>query len=299
MKLLILAMTVLSIQAFAQDKQDTAQANETVSELPVTNDFVNFNNIKNILKTDGLEKVVEEKKKVEVKKKIEKQDLTKNLYETPSVEDFWPLMLEYWLVKNTAILKWDFDKPDFGVTEVFESILKDVGELGISYKILYLNTSNITHFAFPMGKDSYLFLISVPFVKSIDLSKIQISLMMYEDLIRVKKGYFESMIKAETIKGLRARNFYKDIVPTANIKSFLEEVDEIVYSKGFNFQQQYQVTQQVNSVLINNKKYWQNYYNLIYKIDDLVKSNMMYKNYAKIYPSPELQLNWIDPTKKK
>lgn len=295
MKLLFRAAITLIYSFYAISQEAPAQTNE----LPVANDFINFNNIKNILKTDGLEKVVEEKKKVEVKKKEIKADLTKNLYETPSEEDFWPLMLEYWLVKNTAILKWDFDKPEFGVTDVFETILKDVGELGVQYKILYLNTSNITHFAFPMGKDSYLFLISVPFIKSIDLSKIQISLMMYEDLIRVKKGYFESMIKPETLKGLRSRNFYKDIVPTAAIKSFLEEVDEIVYSKGFNFQQQYQVTQQVNSVLMNNKKYWQNYYNLIYKIDDLVKSNMMFKHYAKIYPSPELQLNWIDPTKKK
>lgn len=274
-------------------------ANNSGNDLPVNNDFVNFNNIKNILKTDGLEKVVEEKKKVEVKKKILKEDTTKALYETPSNEDFWPLMLQYWLVKNTAILKWDFDKPEFGVSQVFTSILKEVGELGINYKILYLNTSNITHFAFPLGKDSYLFLISVPFIKSIDLSKIQIALMMYEDLIRVKKGYFESMIKPEILKNLRGRNFYKDVVPTNDIKNFLDEVDQIVYSKGFNFQQQYQVTQYVNSVLLNNKKYWQNYYNLLYRIDDLVKSNMMYKNYAKIYPSPELQLNWIDPTKKK
>lgn len=266
-------------------------------ELPVNSDFVDFNNIKGVLQKDGLEKVVEKKQEVAQVKKIEKIDTSKKLYELPNDADFWDIMIQYWLVKNTAILKWDFERPDFGVAESFSSILRELGEVGLSYRILYLNSSNITHFAFPLAKDKYLFLVSVPFIKTMDLSKIQISLMLYEDLIRVKQGHFEANISQANVKALKNGNFYKGVAPTKEIKNFLDDIDSLIYTKGYNFQQQYEVTKYVNTVLVNNKKYWQNYYLLLQKIDDLVKSNLMYKNYSKIYPSPELQINWIDPRK--
>ena len=106
------------------------------------------------------------------------------------------------------------------------------------------------------------------------------------------------MISATTLSKLRNTNFFQQLVPKKEIASLLTEIDQIVYTKGFNFQQQYQVTKYVNTVLLNNKKLWQNYYTLIQKIDELAKGNLLFKNYAKIYPSPELQMNWIDPSKK-
>lgn len=286
MKALPLVFILFTFFAYAVEK-----------DLPLENEFVDFKNIKSILKKDGLEKVVKKKKAVKKKKIAKKIDTQKKFYSLPSEQDFWKIMMNYWLVKNNAILKWDFHKPDYGISEYLEEFLKEVSQLGVKFNILYLNTSNITHFAFPYGENEYLFVISVPFIKIMDLSKLQISIMLYEDLLRVKNRYFESMIDAKTIADLKGGNFYQKEFPKKQIESLMKQIDDIVYEKGFDFQQQYRVTKTMQNILSNNKKYWQNYFRLLSKIDDLTKTNLMYKNYAKIYPSPELQLNWINPTK--
>ena len=43
---------------------------------------------------------------------------------------------------------------------------------------------------------------------------------------------------------------------------------------------------------------WNAYFNLLKKIDRLTKNDLLYKDYLKIYPSPELQIQWISPKKK-
>jgi hypothetical protein len=282
-----LCLSSLLSTSFAQEK-----------ELPVQNDFVNFNNIKKILKKDGLEKTVKKKQVVHKKKKKKKVDKTKKLYNLPSNNDFWNLTTQYWLVKNHVILKWDFHKPDYGLAEYYEEFLKNMGEYGIKYKILYVNSSNITHFGLPLGKDEYLFILSVPFMKIMDLTKLQISILLYEDLIRLKFKQYQSKFDPMLISKLKDGSFYQKKFPASELQKLLAKIDNIVFEKGFNFQEQYQVTKHLNNVLRNNKKFWQNYYTLLEKIDELTKQNLMYKNYAKIYPSPELQLNWINPTKK-
>ena len=270
---------------------------EPSKELPVENSFVDFKSIRNVLKKDGLDKIV--KNKIENRKVIEKKkvDISKRLYELPTDQDFWKIILDFWLVQNTGVLKWDFHKPDYGITDYFSSFLREVSEFGVKYNILFLNTTNLTHFAFPYGKNEYLFIVSVPFIKIMDLSKLQISILLYEDLLRVKNKQFESMIDPSLTSNIKNGNFYKKIFPKKKIHDLLSRIDFIVYDKGFDFQQQYLVTKQMKTILNNNKKYWQNYFVLLTKIDDLTKGNLMYKNYAKIYPSPELQLNWINPTK--
>ncbi|OIQ19069.1 MAG: hypothetical protein BM556_07220 [Bacteriovorax sp. MedPE-SWde] len=266
--------------------------------LPVKNDFVDFNNIKSVLKKDGLAKTVK-KKQIKHKKKVKiKKNKTKQFYNLPHNDVFWKMMTEYWLVKNSVILKWDFHKPDYGLGDYFEQFLKNMGEYGVKYKILYINSSNITHFGFPFGKDEYLFVISVPFIKIMDLSKLQISILLYEDLTRLKFNQFKSKFDPVLLGKLKEGNFYQKKFPAAEIKTFQEKVDKVVFESGFNFQEQYQVTKHLNNVFKSNKKFWQNYYSLLEKIDDLTKQNLMYKNYVKIYPSPELQLNWINPIKK-
>lgn len=282
-----LCLSSLLNPSFAQDK-----------ELPVQNDFVNFDNIKKILKKDGLEKTVKKKQVVHKKKKKKKVDKTKKLYRLPDNNDFWNLTTQYWLVKNHVILKWDFHKPDYGLAEYFEEFLKNMGEYGIKYKVLYVNSSNITHFGLPLGKDEYLFVLSVPFIKIMDLTKLQISILLYEDLTRLKFKQYQSKFDPMLVAKLKDGTFYQKKFPASELKSLMAKIDNIVFEKGFNFQEQYQVTKHLNNVLKNNKKFWQNYYSLLEKIDELTKQNLMYKDYAKIYPSPELQLNWINPTKK-
>ena len=78
----------------------------------------------------------------------------------------------------------------------------------------------------------------------------------------------------------------------------LKRADDFVYEKGFNFQQQFNVTQRVSSLLRSETQLWNSYLSLLRKVDKLVKSNKDYKNYTKIYPSPEIQIKWILPEKK-
>ena len=79
----------------------------------------------------------------------------------------------------------------------------------------------------------------------------------------------------------------------------MKSYDQISFIKGFNFQQQFNITKLMNNHLVSDMKLWNSYYKLLGKLDTLVKSNLMYQKYNKIYPSPELQLNWLKPVKKK
>ena len=73
----------------------------------------------------------------------------------------------------------------------------------------------------------------------------------------------------------------------------MKRYDEIIFDKGFNFQQQFETTKKISRLLKNQIKLWNTYYKLIGKINELVSNNLLYKNYTKIYPSPELQLGWL------
>ena len=54
----------------------------------------------------------------------------------------------------------------------------------------------------------------------------------------------------------------------------------------------------MDKILKSSPESWNSYFKLLKKIDQLVKNNLMYKNYLKIYPSPELQIEWLSPKKK-
>lgn len=289
MKKLILAGFILSLlsNTFAQESQ---------TELPVENEFVNFNKIQKVLKKDGLEK--EAKKKVQ-KAKTKKEDIEdkkKTFYNTPGGRHFWAIMTEYWLVKNVNLLKWDFHKPEFGVTEYFEKFLKEVGYFGLKFNVLYINSANITHFGLPLSQKEYLFIVSVPFIRAMDLSKLQISLLMFEDLLRLEDEQFISKFDDATLLKLMNSNFYKKNFPKVEFEKVLAKYSDITMNSGFSFKDQFKVTKKMDVILKNNAKYWKNYYSLLEKIDSLTKGNLLYKHYSKIYPSPELQLKWIDPT---
>lgn len=286
--LIIIGLTLSSLfSAFAQDAQ---------GDLPVENEFVNFNKIQKVLKKDGLEKAAKKKREEAKTKKIDVEATKKAFYNTPAGRHFWNIVTEYWLVKNVNLLKWDFHKPDFGVKTYFQNFLKEVGYYGMKYKILYVNSANITHFGFPLSKKDYLFVISVPFIRAMDLSKLQISLLMFEDLLRLENGQFIDKFDDATLLKLMNTNFYKKEFPKAELEKVLARYSDIVYNSGFTFKDQFSVTKKMDVILKNNPKYWKNYYNLLEKIDSLTKGNLLYKNYSKIYPSPELQLKWIDPT---
>ena len=66
---------------------------------------------------------------------------------------------------------------------------------------------------------------------------------------------------------------------------------------GFNFQQQYEITKKMDAQLKSEPNLWSVYFKLYGKLERFMKSDLLYKNYIKIYPSPELQINWLSPKK--
>lgn len=84
----------------------------------------------------------------------------------------------------------------------------------------------------------------------------------------------------------------------APLHNALKRADEFIFQRGFNFQQQFRVTQRMSSLLRSDSEFWAAYLSLLRKVDKLVKSNKLYQNYTRIYPAPEIQIKWILPEKK-
>ncbi|MAZ47327.1 MAG: hypothetical protein CME65_02110 [Halobacteriovoraceae bacterium] len=260
-------------------------------------DLLNYSNIKSVLKNDGL--VEEKKKKERIVKEIkkEKQKINISRYNYPDADDFWLHISEYWLVKNAQLLRWDFPKPEYGIDSAFKNLLENFGFFNKHYKILIVNSPKVTHLGLPAGKDRYIFVISLPFMRTMDLTKVDISLLLLEDMLRLEKDYLKKNLDQKV--DFLGTNFHGKEAPKKEmIMKFLGGYDEIIFSKGFNFQQQFEVTKQMDSYLKSDPALWGAYFNLLKKIDRLIKNDLLYKDYLKIYPSPELQMQWLSPKKK-
>lgn len=260
-------------------------------------EVVDYSNISKILKKDGLiQHKIEKKKKLE--KIIEtKKKINQHKYNIPGQEDFWSFMSEMWLVKNAQNLQWDFSKPEYGIGAAFKNLLQKIGYYNKKIRILVINSPELTHAALPGNKDEYFFVISLPFMRTMDLTKVDISLLFLEDMFRVEEGFFIKNIKADT--SFIGTNFSGKKFDLNKIKNILKDYSRILYEDGFTFQQQYTVTKKMDHLLKSDPGVWSTYLKLIHKIDRLVKSNLLYKDYTKIYPSPELQLKWLVPEQKR
>jgi hypothetical protein len=272
-------------------------AAEPVIPAPKEN-VVDFDSIKNVLKNDQLDTIV--KKKVAKQKKREEAKLAKEKmrFDIPTEDQFWSFFSEYWLVKNAPLLKWEFKRPSYGLGKSLEVFFEKMGIYEQKFKIILANTPNIFHFALPSNNNEVIFILSLPFVRILDLSKLEISLLLFEDYLRAKNGLFISKIKTKKLTDLLGSNFYEKKIDQNIFKEVLKKYDQLVYDKGFNYQEQFEVTKQMNNFLKNDMKLWNVYYQMIIKIDDLVKGNVLYRSYIKIYPSPELQLGWLSPKKR-
>ena len=272
-----------------------AQANLTQEEKE--DGVINYSNIKNVLKSDGLEKQVEAKKEYIKTIKKEKSVLNKGRYDIPSEEDFWAMMTRYWLVKNAQLLRWDFPKPDYGIGPAFRTLLEKFGYFNEHFKILIINSPNISHFGFPGEKGESIFILSLPFMRGLDLTKVDISLLLFEDFLRLREGYFKKNLglKLDWIGG----NFYGKSFEKKNLTSLMEKFDSVVFKKGFNFQQQFEITKKMDALLKSEPHIWSSYFKLFNKLERFIKTDLLYKNNVKIYPTPELQMNWLAPKSKK
>ncbi len=258
-------------------------------------ELVDFSKIKDVIKSDGLEEAARKKSLIALEKKKKRLEKDKSRYNFPSEEDFWPFISEYWLVKNASILKWNVKKPDYGLDKSLEQLLQSVGVFEVKFRILLVDSPNIFHFSLPYKKNEVLFLLSIPFIRTMDLTKLEISLLLFEDYIRIKQGFFEEMAMTKEVKSILSSNFQGKKFDKSSLKGILERYDQIILTEGFNFKQQFSVTKEMEKVLKNNLKFWNSYFSLLKKIDNLVKGNTLYEQYIKIFPSPELQLNWLSP----
>lgn len=271
-------------------------AQESKTEEEAQDEVIDYSNIKKVLEEDGLEKQAKLKKKIVKQIKIEKTKIKTEKYNYPSKELFWSFISELWLVKNAQELKWDVPRPDYGLKEAFKSLLEEFGYFNERFKILVIDSPNISHMGLPSNRGENIFILSLPFMRTLDLTKVDISLLLLEDFFRLKEGMFKENlgVDASFIGG----NFAKGEFDKEGLLKLLKAYGNVVYKKGFNFQQQYETTKQMDKVLKSRPDIWSSYLKLLKKIDQLVKNNLLFSDYTKVYPSPEMQIEWLSPKKK-
>lgn len=275
---------------FSQEKKEDLTFEEKENEI------IDYSNIKNVLRKDGLEDQVEKRKSLVKKIKKEKIKIQKKHYDYPDEENFWKIMSELWLVKNAQLLRWDFPKPDYGIKSAFENLLVQFGYYNIEFKILIVNNPVISHFGLPSGKDSYIFILSLPFMRGLDLTKVDISLLLLEDFFRLKLDQFKNNLKFD--KKIIGSNFEKKTFSKELFTPLLKQYSELIMKNGFSFEQQFLTTKEMDKLLKSTPPLWDAYFKMYAKIDRFVKSDILFKNYLKVYPSPEFQLKWLSPEKK-
>lgn len=288
MKPLFLLFTLtFNLSLVAQDKRFQEQREDAV---------IDYTSIRSLLKKDGLEdyqknKSNKLKKIVTAKKEIEKE---RSLY--PSEAEFFSFFSNYWLAKKASLLRWDFSKPDYGIAENFKSLLEKIGLIKRKFSILVINTPEVTHFALPSNPNEYIFVISLPFMKALDLSKEDISLILLEDMLRIDQKLFVNAIQLDLkFIGGPIKSDHQALLKQHTM--LLNEYDRIVYKRGFNFQEQYKTTKLMDSYLKPDPILWSTYIKLLNKINKLVKTNLLFKSYNQIYPSPQMQIKWLSPPK--
>lgn len=261
-------------------------------------EVVNLKNIKDVLQKDGLSESVKVKKKeVQVLKK-KKQEVEKGAFFYPEEEDLWGFTSEYWLVKNAQILGWDIEKPDYGLETAYRNTLEKLGFVQKKFRILLLNTPSIVRAVLPGANGEVIHLLSIPFIRSLDLSKLEISLLLLEDFFRLEAGYFKRSVGTEKLKKLAGTNFYGTRPDLSLVEELLKNYSRQVQEKGYTFQQQFEVTKKMDAHLKSNPDMWNTYYRLMVKLDRFLKVNIQYKDYIKLYPSPEMQVKWLSPEEK-
>lgn len=284
---LAFASLIFPLLAFSND-------NKLVEEKEL--ELVNFNSIKKVLQEDGLsQRAINKKKEVE-KLKVEKAKINAQRNLNPNEEDMWGFLSEYYLVKNAQVLNWDFSKPEYGIDASFKELLEKLGFYQKKFKVLVLNTPEVYRGILPGANGEDIFLISLPFMRSLDLSKLEISMLLLEDFFRSEAGLIRKRIKTKNFNDIvgspinktNNQNFLNDM-----LKSYGESL-----KKGFSFQEQFELTKKMDSYLKAHPDLWNTYFKLLGKIDNFTKSNNLYKNYINQYPSPQMQIKWLSPEKK-
>lgn len=261
-------------------------------------DVVNFKSIKKVLQQDGLSQAAEQKKKQVAVMKSEQISLEKGRFNYPSEDEMWGFLSEYWLVKNAQLLGWDFEKPEYGLEESFKKILENLGFYQKKFKILLVNTPTLVRASLPGSEGELILLLSVPFIRSLDMSKLEISLLLLEDYFRLEAGYFKKNVTSEKFKKTVGTSFYGQKPDLAMIEEMMKNYSNQINNKGYTFQQQFETTKKMDAYLKANPELWNAYFRMLQKMQGFLKTNVQYKDFVKLYPSPEMQLKWISPEEK-
>lgn len=258
-------------------------------------EMMDFGKLNNVLKQDKLDVYAKEKQALAKKLAEQRNILEKKKYFYPAEENFWTMLSELWCVKNALYLKWDFEKADLGIGLNFKKLLENLSLNKKKIKILVLESMNIAHLALPADENTYIFLISLTFMRAMDLTKREISLLLLEDMIRADKNFFKNSLplkEAQAKFGTMMSNNKPDM---KYILSLLDGYSDIALQRGFTFQQQFEVTKYMDNILKTKSEYWESYLTLTQKRDLLVKTNEGFFWYSRFYPSPEMQLTWLQP----
>lgn len=287
-KLLILTLALAGM-VYAAEETKAPVISDKEKEL------LDFSSIKEIIKKDGLEGELK-KKEQEKRVYLDQKKLNEmKRFNVPTEDVFWNMFSELWLVKNAPVLKWDFHKPDFDLEKSFIAMLENQGHFEKKIKILLLDTTEVIHAALPTNDQEFIFLLSVPFIRTLDLSKVEISILLFEDFLRARKGYFKNYVTSKELEAYMGSNFAGKPFNKKLVDEHLAKYNHVLMEKGFSFQDQFEVTKEMDAFLKSDLKIWNTYLTMLEKIDQLTKTNALYKKYGQIYPSPELQLNWLRP----
>lgn len=279
-------------------------ANENVAKPDIAleakpiEESIDFSSIRDLIKKDGLDgelkrKEEERKLKAELQKKRDR-----DRFSIPNANDFYPFVFEHWLVKNAPKLKWDFHKPDYGLESAYGSFLRNQGFVETKFKILFMDSSEVYRLSFINSRGEYVHVLSLPFIRTLDLSKVEISILLFEDFLRARRGYLVNKIQTKEIEAHLGTNYSGKAFPRAVFDKFFKETSETILSKGYTFQEQFELTKEMDQQLKSDLKIWNTYYTLLTKVDQIAKSNVLYKRYAELFPSPEMQMNWLKPQSK-
>lgn len=261
-------------------------------------DVVDFQHVKDVLTKDGLlQEAVRKKKDVARIQALRAQE-DRGRFDYPDAEHFWPLATQYFLVKEAPLLQWDFEHPDYGIESALATLMRTVGMVQKRFRILALNAASPGHLALPWTSDEYCLLVSVPLVRTMDLSKLEIALLLLQDVLRIQEGWLLEQVTPKELPALLASNFFGKKPDLAPFYAVAKNYREFLSERGYSFQQQFQVTKKMDALLKPHSELWNTYVRLLGKLDRTVKGNQLFRDYVKLYPSPEMQIRWLAPEEK-
>ena len=259
-------------------------------------DLVDFSSVRALLKSDNLERRAREKERTAARRKERALKERSRSFDLPGKGDFWGLLSELWLVRNADLLKWDVRRPDRGLEDSFAGLLSSLGRHGQRFRILLTDSRAVSHVSLPADPGDAILVLSVPFLEALGASLLETALLLHEDLVRSEAGFFKDFVLEGPAKTLIGGNFEGKPWPKDAVEGALAAYDRLVLARGFDFKQQFQVTKASDRALGGNAAYRRAYRGLVAKKDRLVGSDPSFRGYARLYPSPELQMNWLAGT---